>query len=322
MDIGYVEPLGRAFQRMKRSLFLPFDFSKWFVVGFAAWLSELGQSPGATFGYRFGSRGEPSEAIREAFDRVIDWLRNPLLLAAVVAAVLIALALATLLAWIRARGRFVFLDAVARDRAAVAEPWRRFREQGNSVFWWRVAFTCAVLLSWLPGLLVLLVTFGLGGPWDGDILHHLGFVQIGVLALFFLYAAILLVASLIVHLLFEHFVVPLMYRDGTRATAAWKKLMPLFRQHAGSFLLWMLLWVVLWIVVAALVVATGCLTCCVGFVILMIPYLWAVALLPVLFTARGYGAEFLAQFGPDYSIFLADAQTDPVPAAPTSTPEP
>jgi len=44
-------------------------------------------------------------------------------------------------------------------------------------------------------------------------------------------------------------------------------------------------------------------TCLIFFVLLMIPYISSVVLLPVSYTYRAYSLEFLAQFGPDYSLF-------------------
>lgn len=303
MDVGYIEPLQRAYERMKRSLFRPFDFGKWIVIGFAAWLSLIGQSGGGTSGFRNTYRGDPGEAIGRVLDRVREWLENPWIVAGIVAAVLIILILMTVFAWIRGRGRFILLDAVVFDRAAIVEPWRRFRELGNSVFWWRVGFGCVVLAAWLPGLIALLLAFDVTRLWIDQGSFRFGPVQVVVLVGFVLYAIVLGIATLAVHLLFEHFVVPLMYRDGMRATAAWAKFMPLLRRHPAAFVGFMLLWIFLWIVVAVAIVIVGCATCCLGFLVLMIPYVWAVALLPILFTARGYGAEFLSQFGPEYTIF-------------------
>jgi hypothetical protein len=40
--IEIFKPFGEAFELMKRILFQPFDFKKWLVVGFAAWLATLG----------------------------------------------------------------------------------------------------------------------------------------------------------------------------------------------------------------------------------------------------------------------------------------
>ena len=41
MTIQYIEPLNRAWGRMKTALFKPFDIHKWFVVGFNAFLAGI-----------------------------------------------------------------------------------------------------------------------------------------------------------------------------------------------------------------------------------------------------------------------------------------
>ena len=41
MPIAYLEPLRRAWRRMKTILFGPFNVVKWLVIGFAAWVAGL-----------------------------------------------------------------------------------------------------------------------------------------------------------------------------------------------------------------------------------------------------------------------------------------
>ena len=66
----------------------------------------------------------------------------------------------------------------------------------------------------------------------------------------------------------------------------------------------------------------GFATCCVGFVLLSIPYLGSVILLPVSFTYRAFGPEFLAQFGPEYSIWPSPEETAGPGSEPSPPPEP
>jgi hypothetical protein len=56
---------------------------------------------------------------------------------------------------------------------------------------------------------------------------------------------------------------------------------------------------VLWFGVLLAVVAAGLLTCCLGFVLLLIPYVGTVVLLPISVLYRSYTIEFLAQFDPE-----------------------
>ena len=46
MNIRYLDPLSRAWGRMKKALFSPFNLKKWFVVGFTAFLAGLTEGPG------------------------------------------------------------------------------------------------------------------------------------------------------------------------------------------------------------------------------------------------------------------------------------
>jgi hypothetical protein len=68
---------------------------------------------------------------------------------------------------------------------------------------------------------------------------------------------------------------------------------------------------------AGLVVAAGLITCCVGFFLLIIPYVGTVVTLPVWHTLRAYRLEFLAQFGPEHNLFPAKE-----PAAAPEAPAP
>ena len=59
---------------------------------------------------------------------------------------------------------------------------------------------------------------------------------------------------------------------------------------------------------AILLVGFG--TCCIGFLIMAIPYLGAVLLLPVSVFFRFLGPQFLRQFGPDFDVFPDPAAAD------------
>ena len=54
--IQILKPFGEAFELMKRILFQPFDLKKWLVVGFAAWLANLGGSDGGSISLTINAR--------------------------------------------------------------------------------------------------------------------------------------------------------------------------------------------------------------------------------------------------------------------------
>jgi uncharacterized membrane protein YccF (DUF307 family) len=67
------------------------------------------------------------------------------------------------------------------------------------------------------------------------------------------------------------------------------------------------------------VVAAGLATCCVGWILLAIPYISTVVTLPAWYTYRAYSLEFLAQLGPEYDAFKRQGAGEPAtPAAPAA----
>jgi hypothetical protein len=72
------------------------------------------------------------------------------------------------------------------------------------------------------------------------------------------------------------------------------------------YLLYMLLSLCASIAVIVFIFSTCCL-CCIGLIVLCLPYVWAVVMLPILTFFRFYSVEFLAQFGDDYDVYAVSA---------------
>ncbi len=310
MAVSYSLPAERAWSRMVRMLFRPFRFETWFVVGFAAFLS--GHIPSFSGGkstvVRHGSRPDLPAAARHAAAFLLHPVWGILALAIVT-----ALAIGILIfMWLSSRGKFIFLDNVARERAAIVEPWKRYACHGNSLFVFRLVFiflagsiAIAISLPLLPAVLRAIAS-GEGWQWLTAILvvwwlaAMLPFVLVAACAALFL----------------NQFVIPIMYRDDLGVLAAWKRFFSLFGHHKLSFLAYALLYLLVTIVVGVAVLSAGLLTCCVGFLLLAIPYVGSVVLLPVEVTFRGLGPDFLAQFGAEWSIY------EKTQAAPPTLPGP
>jgi hypothetical protein len=320
MNLSYLGPLQGAIARARSILFKPFRLETWLVLGFAAFLSDwLSGGWGHSGWERRLWRGHfpgghlPGPHLHDLLPLLV-W--GPLLAALIV----LALAVGVVFLWLGSRGKFVFLDGVAQGRAAIVEPWHRTAALGNSLFLWRLGFAI------LSGLLVLGVVIATLGS---AVLGWLGFHERVAMAPPIIGGILLVgfVALLLafVNLLLDDFVVPLMYRHGLRAGEAWRRFLPLFREHLGQFVLYALFVLVLAAAVAAAVMAVGFATCCVGFLLMVTPYVGQVVLLPLHVAYRALGPEFLAQFGPDYRVFatVPTAQASVPPAAPPpAAPEP
>jgi uncharacterized RDD family membrane protein YckC len=94
-----------------------------------------------------------------------------------------------------------------------------------------------------------------------------------------------------------------MYKNKISTSQAWFKFLPLLSKYPGHFILYGLFIFVLWILVVIGIVMFGLFTCCIGFLLLIIPYIGSVVLLPVYYTFRAYSLEFLEQFGDDFTFF-------------------
>jgi len=295
MPISLTMPLQRAWGRMERMLFRPFRIRMWLVLGFAAFLSEYlsGRRP-SQFGFKEHGPA-PWHSIGAMSAGVFG---NPALIAVAICVGALALIAIIVLQWVSCRGRFIFLDGVVHERAAIVEPWRRYSHQGNSLFAWTLVFLLVVGLLLLLAALPFLAT--LQTLWADNEFNWVGVASLGG---FLLLAFPIGLATAYTLLFLNHFVVPIMYRHDLGATAAWGRFLVLFRAHPWWFLAYGLLTLVLWVGISTVAILLGVFTCCVGFLLLLTPYIGDVVMLPATVLLRGFGPEFLAQFGPEYDLF-------------------
>lgn len=319
--IEIFKPFGEAFELMNKILFKPFDLKKWFVIGFAAFLSGHFAGVGLNFPSPFGnfqSHRVTQEVIPTHLEQWKPWL-----VAAVIVFALLFFALVIALTWLKARGNFIFTDCIVRNRGAIAGPWREYRKEGNSYFLFLLAVAFAVLL--LAGL-VLASAAGLvwlkQGAGETASIAAIGLIVF----LFVFWVSIIIFVSIA-----TYFMVPVMYRRRYRAVEAFRDVTILITHNVGSFLLFCLFGIVLILAVLMIGAIVTCATCCLA----ALPYVGTVILLPVFVCLHAFGLVFLRQFGPDYDVWanfmppeflpiLSGVPAAPPPTAsgPNSPPEP
>jgi len=282
--IEIFRPFGEAFELMKKILFQQFDLKKWLVIGFAAWLANLGGGGGFNYSY---NRHEEMQKLNEALSQI----PHSLLVTGICVLVCFLLVVIVLFVWLRARGCFMFIDCIAKNRGAIAEPWRDFRKEGNSYF----------LFSLLVGIVLLVFAAVFSLPLvlpiikDSTFLrtHHV-YVIVAIAALIFAMIFLLLAWSLI-----ASFMLPVMYRQRCRVSEAFIIVTRLIAAHPGEMLLYCLFWIVLALATALVACLATCATCCIA----AIPYVGTVILLPLFVLLRSFSLLFIRQFGPDYDVW-------------------
>src|SRR5437870_13635794 len=155
--IEILSPFNQAIELTRLILFRPFDITKWLIIGFAAflggWLNSGGGSinPWSFRGWNTSSAQAPQFQFR-SFNIEHAGVFFLVLIAVLV---IFIFAIAILWLWITSRGRFIFIDCLVRNRAAIAEPWREFRREGNRFFVFLIVLMLVslVLVALIGGLI-------------------------------------------------------------------------------------------------------------------------------------------------------------------------
>jgi len=302
--IEIFRPFGDAWELMQRILFQPFDLKKWLIIGFAAFLS--GHIAAGGFNFPIGNFRvhEQSRNLGSPFpDHWKPWLPVGIALF-----IVLIIALFILFSWIKARGNFVFTDCVVRNRAAIVQPWHEYRREGTSYFLFLLAIGLGSLVGF--GLLALLVVvpFGIFG-------HGINSAQMTpplAVSIFLLF--IVWICWVIFFGIVSHFMVPVMYRQRCSAIEAFRNVVSLAVNHAGSFVLFCLFAFCLLLAMIVIGAIVTCLTCCLA----ILPYVGTVILLPVFVCLRAFSLCFLRQFGPEYDVWASGRDAPPsLPSAVT-----
>ena len=312
--IEIFKPFGKAFELTKKILFQPFDLGKWCVIGFAAFLASL--SGGINFNFN-------------GFDRKRDWnwkfssFRSDMaattahwpvwVIPLIAVGALVVLALVVLCMWLGARGRFMFVDCIVRNRGAIKEPWREFRTEGNSFF----------LLSLLVAFSGLIVVAIMAGPIFLPLLLHSPNLlsERAMIAWLIGFGTIVLLLAVGWNWL-SQLMVPVMYRKRCRAVAALRDVLGLIFNQPAPLILYFLFFIVLTIGVVVVACAATCLTFCIC-CIAAIPYVGTVLLLPLHVIVYAFTLLFLRQFGSEYDAWAGRSPFETVPPPiPSASPEP
>jgi hypothetical protein len=305
--IEIMAPFQAAFEWMKAMLFRPFDIGRWLTIAFAAFIAgNLGSSAG-NFS-RIGRLGNGDWKYRSSsYGNFSNWDATPWIVAIALGVFLIAMVVSVVWMWISSRGKFIFTDCIVKNRAAIGEPWREYRREGNSYFLFclLVAF-CAFVIVAIAALLVWICFFRMeadeAGP--GTVIGVIALIVVGLIWIVF--ALFFGVVST--------FMIPVMYRRRCSAREAFADVSTLIGRNAGPFILFVLFGIALLLGVGVIGTVIACVTCCVG----GLPYISTVLLLPAIVWLATFKLLFLRQFGDQYDVWANAA----IPAPSTLPPPP
>ncbi|MGB8226658.1 MAG: hypothetical protein WCE45_07355 [Sedimentisphaerales bacterium] len=299
--ISVIEPVNEAIERTKTILFRPFNLEKWFIIGFCAWLAGLLEGSGGGGGYG-GGHGHDGESQIPA--QAIEFCRIHIvfIIFAVIAAVTIIAAVILVLLWLSSRGKFMFLDCLAKNKGHIIEPWKTFKKQANGLLGFRALLIAAAMICMIPLGILTVWFFALLKSGDTGVII--------AAAMFFVVMLVIIIAvsffGTVGALTFD-FVVPIMYLQRTGIFTAWGKFLPMLWQNFWKIMLYLLFKVVILLCLGAITAAMvliGCCFCCIS-AVLFIPYIGTVVLLPLSSFYRLYTLCYFRQFGSEYDVFAA-----------------
>lgn len=297
-SLSVIDPISPAIERVKITLFKPFDLAKWFTIGFCAWLAQLGQGR-FSFNYRFPSGNSNSPAAHA--QEIQNFLTNNIAFIVIfgLTALVIGFAIFVTLLWLNSRGKFMFIHCIAQNKAEVKVPWRRFKQHGNNLFVFRLV---ASIISFLASLLLIAA---IAIPFI--ILKRTGSHAIGPIVLILIFIFLIMIPVMIAFGLFfkftKDFAVPIMYLRSCTCINAWRELLGILSAKKGAFALYILFQIVIAMAIGSIVLVAMLLTCCCAACVMAIPYLGTVLRLPLLIFQRSYSLCYLAQLGPEYNVF-------------------
>lgn len=293
-------PFGAAFEWMKTVLFRPFDFAKWLTIAFAAFLSGARSGGGFNPGQlaRLG-RGDFKYHASRTGDFPANWHMPEWGIALIVVLVVAGIALAVVFMWLSARGQFIYTDCIVRNRGAIVEPWKEYRREGNSFFFFMIAYVAIIVVITLILALAVIVPLGIFSHGKTGTGPEFGVALIvGLVVLGLIWFAAMIFFGLILQ-----FVVPVMYRRRCLAREAFGDVLRLVVHNPAPFILYVLFSIVLALGVGVVAMLVACLTCCIG----ALPYISTCVLLPALVWLAAFKLLFLRQFGDAYDAWAGVA---------------
>jgi hypothetical protein len=301
--VGVVSPLDDAFGVMKKVLFDPFSFEKWFLIGFCAWLCNLAMPSS-------GNNVKDYKVSNESFNGTLgdiqyffsEHLGTVILIGMTLSILLIAIWL--IFMWINSRAKFMFLDCIVRNYGGIKTPWTEYKHEGNSLFVFKIWIG---VVMFLLSLAILALIGGLffaaqsSGATVGGIV---------IVAGAFLFLTVTL-SSLLVIQFTDDFVIPIMYIYRIKCTQAWGMLWSLIKNgNIGKFIWYHIFKSFLILMILAVCIVFGLLTCGIGCCCMAFPYVGAVITLPISVLMRAYSYCYLRQYGRSYDVYsvLVDPQ--------------
>jgi hypothetical protein len=242
VPVSAVDAISPAFQHAKKQLLEPFSISQWAKLAFVGLLAgELSSSGGCNSNFQLPHQTGGISRNFAAYP--FPEFHTGSMIALIVLLAALGLVFGILLLYISSVMRFVLFDSIVEKQCRILPSWRRRTGAGFRYFLWQIVFVIACTV--VMGLLFLIpwfIAFSLG--WLREPKAHLIPLILGGIFLFFVFAA-LIIAALVIVVLTKDFVVPQMALENIDAFEGWRRLLYMMNAEKGSYLVYVLMKIVM-----------------------------------------------------------------------------
>lgn len=225
----------------------------------------------------------------------------------------LVIGLTVLFQWLGARAVFAYIDNLATFRAEVERPWREQAPLAESYFRWRLGIIGVQLLALaLVGVPTGVLAYRTVVDGGSD-----GWLTLATSAPFWVGIAgvvLLGLVSLMVIIGMYDVVAPVQYCRRCSTGEAITLSLALVAENFGAFLLYLVLKLLVSIAFAIIIVVVGLLTCCCGFLVMIIPVLGQALLQPLWVFHRLLSIYFVGSLDARYDVAtIANNASTPTP---------
>ncbi len=301
--LNVVDGVDRAIQRTRFMLFDPVLYSKWLNMGVIIFLSVLftGRSA-ANYSYSLSMfRGiDYKDAYFEAESYVLENIGTVALLLVPIFA-MIAIVVAALM-YVHARGKMMFIRAVAYNDDSIGENWQAVSTPTWSFFIFKLELEIAVgvylAVAGIVGTLLARQKMMEDVSATG---LAAGLVTIGIVSL------VVWIAYSLVMFALHNFVAPLMFHFNATCGEAWGMFFAIARENPGQMLLYLIIKIVYRFVFGTVSSLALVCTCCLA----GLPVIGHALLSPFYVFERAYSLYIIGSLGPEYAIVQEPRAPEP-----------
>jgi hypothetical protein len=235
LPLSAVDAITPAFEHTRRQLLQPFRFGQWMRLALVGLLAGELSSGGGCNVPSIPNFNLPQHSGTTEHFLAPPWAgMDPMLFAGLIVVLIVAgFILSIVLMYVSSVMRFILFDGVLAKEVHIREGWSRRQGPGGRYFIWKLLYTL-VTLGAAIALVGIPLGFAFAVGWLNQPKEHVVALVLGGIALFFVFA-LLVIAMTVIYVLTKDFVVPQMALEDVGAMEGWRRLWAMMKAEKTGY---------------------------------------------------------------------------------------